>query len=447
MKFRKSPWLVNIFGDADNTPFCERLSLIFALLLFVPGLLSLAQAQEAPATTPKPGARLEFVPPPMEGTVSMGIYDGKGKLVRALHREEEVQSEAFGKALNGLITSWDGKNDAGEPMPAGKYFARGFMVGDLAAEGEAMHGNDWITDDDSPRIRRMGGITNFDHPSNNLIFNGDTVDKKSIPFNVDSSGGIHSGALTGLCKSSTMPKTVKLAPGEDAIDIWNDPNNAWLIVKSGTLCEVREYSQNGDFKRRLAINPGDPQPVSIAATAAEDTLYLLEESSSQQRLRSLSLTGSATASGTVQATSTWKVVFTKTITFSDTLDQVLGLLKFPDGKSFEPQATLRVSLLPNPMLQDQPGSVEISVGIDAEGSYLKAADGLLLKRISDTPNLKWSVIGRETGSKNLVLFQSDGAVIEEYLIAHAANMMAFDCGDFEFDPKKTQNQPSLLPNR
>ena len=111
-----------------------------------------AQETEPPR---KPGVKLMFVPPPMEGTISLGIYDAKGKLVRTLHREAEVESDEFGKALNGLVTYWNGKNDAGAQMPAGKYFARGFMVGDIRCEGEALLCNDWIADDETQRMRRI----------------------------------------------------------------------------------------------------------------------------------------------------------------------------------------------------------------------------------------------------------------------------------------------------
>ena len=424
-----------------------------ALLLFSLYPLAFSLAQEAPATTPKPGVRLMFVPPPMEGTISMGIYDGSGKLIRALHREEELQSDAFGKALNGLITSWDGKNDAGAPMPAGKYFARGIMVGDLATEGEAMHGNDWIKDDDSPRIRRVREITTSEL---GVLETGyDTVEgsggsgggisemNRPKPFTV--SARIEGEKL--LIKNANAENAVTLAGGEIPLDASvGFGDTVWAIVKSGTSIEVRAYSANGEFIRRLTYMADEPQPRSIKASPAGPSIHLLEENRRMQRVRTLTLKGTPdepqnSGSQTQTAppapsTSLWQTSFTKTITFSDTLDQARGLLKFPDGKPFEPQEKIKVSLLPNPLVQDQPGSVEISAGIDAEGSYLKSTDGLLLKRISDTQNLKWAVIGREPGSKSIVLFQSDGAVVEEYRITHPANMMAFDCGDFDFDPAK-----------
>jgi hypothetical protein len=54
------------------------------------------------------------------------------------------------------MASWDGKDDAGQPVAAGRYRVRGYLVGDgLRAEGVAYHFNDWIDDEKSPRITRI----------------------------------------------------------------------------------------------------------------------------------------------------------------------------------------------------------------------------------------------------------------------------------------------------
>ena len=76
--------------------------------------------------------KISFLPPPLEGTISLGIYDRDGKLVRVLHREAELAD--FEVAPDALRTTWDGKNDSGVQMPPGKYSAHGFAVGDLRVE-------------------------------------------------------------------------------------------------------------------------------------------------------------------------------------------------------------------------------------------------------------------------------------------------------------------------
>lgn len=111
----------------------------FGLAAFLLSFSLRAPAQETPSATPtatvSPAARtvrISFLPPPLEGTVSLGIYDANGKLVRVLHREAEL--DAFDVGSDALQTKWDGKNDAGENLPAGKYTAHGFVVGDLDVE-------------------------------------------------------------------------------------------------------------------------------------------------------------------------------------------------------------------------------------------------------------------------------------------------------------------------
>jgi len=107
---------------------------IFAALIFV----TVAVAQESPTVSPSPtpeetpapsptrSVRISFVPPPVEGTITLGIFDADKKLVRVLQREAKIDNFTIGE--NSLNTSWDGKNDAGNDLSPGKYHARGYMV-------------------------------------------------------------------------------------------------------------------------------------------------------------------------------------------------------------------------------------------------------------------------------------------------------------------------------
>ncbi|MEO6785760.1 MAG: hypothetical protein ABI318_06470, partial [Chthoniobacteraceae bacterium] len=116
---------------------------------FIAVLLALVFAAVAQDSVP-----IIFLPPPMEGagTISLGIFDAAGKLVRVLHREAAM--EEFKQGENGLITHWDGRDDAGQPVARGKYGVRGWLVGNLGVEGVAFHGNDWIKEE-SPRFTRV----------------------------------------------------------------------------------------------------------------------------------------------------------------------------------------------------------------------------------------------------------------------------------------------------
>ncbi len=73
--------------------------------------------------------RISFLPPPLEGTISLGIYDRGNKLVRVLHQEAELDEFTIGD--DALSTKWDGRDDDGLDLPPGKYQARGFAVGKI----------------------------------------------------------------------------------------------------------------------------------------------------------------------------------------------------------------------------------------------------------------------------------------------------------------------------
>ena len=114
-------------------------------------LTSALFAQEAAHEGQPPRAvEIRFVPASADGTVSLGIYDSSGKLVRVLC--DEWTFSRFRIGLSNMSTTWDGLDDAGQPVPDGTYDARGFVVGEIAIGGEAIHFNDWIEGADSPRI-------------------------------------------------------------------------------------------------------------------------------------------------------------------------------------------------------------------------------------------------------------------------------------------------------
>src|SRR5438046_8297245 len=81
--------------------------------------------EQTPSVSPTRTVRISFVPPPLEGTISLGIYDKNGKLVRVLHQQADLNEFTIG--ADALVTKWDGKNDDGEDLPAGKYHARGYV--------------------------------------------------------------------------------------------------------------------------------------------------------------------------------------------------------------------------------------------------------------------------------------------------------------------------------
>src|ERR1700751_5403337 len=118
-----------------------------SIVLFLLALPLHAQDEETSAS------QLMFVPPPVEGVISLGVYDSKAKLVRILKRAAAIDS--FKSGLNGLLIDWDHNDAHGKPVPSGKFFARGVLIGDVKVAGVAFHLNDWIRDSDDPRIQKI----------------------------------------------------------------------------------------------------------------------------------------------------------------------------------------------------------------------------------------------------------------------------------------------------
>ncbi|MEI6278172.1 MAG: hypothetical protein WCQ16_02160 [Verrucomicrobiae bacterium] len=110
-------------------------------------------------------ADIEFAVPD-DGRITLGVFDGAGRLVRTLHKLS--RQEDFGIGLNGLVTNWDGKNDAGQPLPAGHYHVRGYLVGnDVRVSGEDFLFNDFAADAGFPGFSRIRDFS--------LLENGDLL--------------------------------------------------------------------------------------------------------------------------------------------------------------------------------------------------------------------------------------------------------------------------------
>jgi hypothetical protein len=205
-----------------------------------PSLTPEESLSPSPSASPARSVRLSFVPPPLEGTISLGIYDGSGKLVRVLYQEAELNEFTIG--ADALVTQWDGKNDDGEDLPAGKYRARGYLVGHFKVED---------------------------------------------------------------------------------------------------------------------LGQGTTPPVGNNATT-----------------------------------------------------------------------NVKVKLMPNPLANDKRSIVDLGVGFDNDGSYLKTSDDLPLFTVSETPNLVRAFITRKS-EKSVDVWQDDGAMVRQFRVSNVDKMMAFDCGEFE----------------
>jgi len=407
------------------------LPLLWVLLL---NLALTAWGQESPTpeptATPPPGrnVRISFLPPPLDGTISLGIYDAKGKLVRVLHREADINE--FNIGTDALSTTWDGKDDAGGNVPAGRYNAHGFVVGDLKIEGVGFFFNDFVTNEDSPRIRHLG---NGRLDGNELHVDADLIGEERATLVLDSKQGaflrkLPLEAVTHCAEKPLPPNVVQ------TIDCDFGVNSTLWLIDSGTgntRCEIKQFSKGHELLRRMSIAESEPQPQSIAASTTEDRIFLVEglPAAPVNRLRALSLAGSKTdgANGEV---SDWKIDFEKRIIEhrSFSIENGKPIPTNPKNKTLPEK--IPVKLQANPLLGDARVTVEVAVGFAEDGSFLKTHDGLPLFSISETPGLIRGVLAAH-GSNALDIFQDDGAVVEQFRVTGAEQMMSFDCGGFE----------------
>jgi hypothetical protein len=204
----------------------------------------------------------------------------------------------------------------------------------------------------------------------------------------------------------------------------------WVIdraEKGSSAVEVKQFSASGEFLRRLPVSPNEPQPKAIAASMTEDRIYLLEEDGTRQRVRGLSLAAIKTE-GSEQAVSEWKVDFEKSIVAHSEFSILDG--KVAPSPQGTPSDKVKIKLQANPLLNDDRVTVDMMVGLDADGSFLKAADGLPLCTISETQVLRRALLTSPTSS-SVDVFQDDGAVVEQFRVTGVDQMMSFDCGGFE----------------
>jgi hypothetical protein len=160
----------------------------------------------------------------------------------------------------------------------------------------------------------------------------------------------------------------------------------------------------------------------------EDKIFLLEENGVSQRVRGLSLVATKTEAAE-QPVSEWKIDFEKWIWSHKDFSVVDGMpvASFPQSNSPE---KVKVKLQPNPLLNEDRVTVELAVGLDGDGSFLRTADGLPLCTVSETQELVRALLSAH-GANTVDVFQDDGAVVEQFRVSGLDQMMSFDCGGFE----------------
>ncbi len=418
---------------------------------------------------PKKGGSvpITFVPPPMENaTYSVGVYDAKsGKLARRLC--EAAGQNTFKVGLNGLITSWDGKDDDGKPLPPGKYAARGYAVGPLKVEGEAILGNDWTAADEqfrpffidaiacvpedeglvvSAQVPRDTDVVRFSGTDGHLLWRhtlptGDDVDHPGPPIpsplstlvlfggdvlvgigrppdfainTADGKGGLRRAPSTGLGNDRMRGLAV---PGKDGT-IWK--------IQDGALSQV---SATGEALRGLVPAEGEPRFEKVAASTTSDKLYTLERlpSARWERVRGLAWVESKEENG--KKVSTWQTFFERNIRPAD---PSLGLEE-PLALSHPESAVVELALEENSLAPGKHEHVKLTAACDDLGSYLATADGLRLRQIGQRHHSRAVKLTKDKNSNGLIFFETDGAAWDEFSIKGTKNIVSFDAGEFEID--------------
>jgi hypothetical protein len=213
-------------------------------LVFCVAFVAIAAAQESPTPTPSPrpeespspsispeqsvppsptpeqtpspsrSVRISFIPPPMEGTISLGIYDQAGKIVRVLHQNAQLDDFAIG--ADALVTRWDGKDDGHQDSPSGRYHARGYVVGPLKRED--------LGETSPPSTQIEANVAKVRLVRNPLRKDKKAVVELSIGFNSDGSYLKTSDGLPlfKVSETSNVTRVGIAAKNENAVDIWQD---------------------------------------------------------------------------------------------------------------------------------------------------------------------------------------------------------------------------------
>jgi hypothetical protein len=225
----------------------KKVKLIFVIAL---GATAVLFAQESPSPTetasaspeqtpsPSPSAsasrnvQLRFVPPPMEGTISLGIFDSNDKLVRVLQRESKVDNFTIDE--NSLKTTWDGKNDAGEDLPTGKYRARGYAVGRLKV-------------DDLGKVEAPPNGA-ADHVSVKLVTNPLVSDTRSVvdlTVGFDGKGSflktMDGLPLATINEAPNLARVLVEKEGEKAANIWQDDGSSIEHVRVSNIDKMMAF--------------------------------------------------------------------------------------------------------------------------------------------------------------------------------------------------------------
>lgn len=234
-------------------------------------MLALGLAACLPAFLSAADQQFAFALPEAEGRISLGVFDGNGKLVRTLY--QGASEKDFKIGLNGLLGTWDGKNDAGQALPAGKYGIRGWLVADtVKAEGVAFHFNDWIVDDSSPEISGIGALVPRADKYSTALFG--YRPSRSAVGHTDACR-FEMGGSGSLALFDVFPRRASFLAGNPKWIAISDPQNSKLIIfppvdESGFAATMKKpapdsFDSGAFWKGNLYALNANPEAKALSA--------------------------------------------------------------------------------------------------------------------------------------------------------------------------------------
>jgi hypothetical protein len=200
-----------------------------------------APPSSTPEQTPSPArnVRISFIPPPMDGTISLGIYDQAGKMVRVLH--ENAQLDDFTIGPDSLVTRWDGKDDGQQELPSGRYHARGYLVGPMKRED--------LSETSPPSTQVEANVVKVRLVRNPLRKDKRAVVEFGIGFNSEGSYLKTSDGLPLLkiSETSNVTRAGIVAKSENAVDIWQDDGTSMHQFRVSNVDQMMAFDC-GEFE-------------------------------------------------------------------------------------------------------------------------------------------------------------------------------------------------------
>ena len=229
----------------------------------------------------------------------------------------------------------------------------------------------------------------------------------------------------GLQVSGTdVARPIPLNPLPTVAGLAVSQAGVWVLASGPKENAVLEVAADGSVLRAMASDDGWRFTRLDASTDGAMLAVLEDGPADRQRLRVLKNAANPDSDKPV-----WSVILKREIT-------PCADFGFRDGKlvAGDPAKggeSVKIPILENSLEPEAPRSVRLVPRITELGSELATPEGLPVVRISTQPELTRAKVREGEKPGNLVVYQGDGLVVEEFHLSGMESMMAFDCGSFE----------------